>query len=198
MSKTLVLVTGNANKVREFNALFQKELGDGYQVVSIKELGYDAHIEENGKTFEENAMIKAKYAADLGYIGIADDSGLCVDHLSGAPGIYSARYSGNGDDANNEKLLYELRNVTGNDRSAKFVCAIACAFPDGKSFTVIGECPGVIGHSCIGDNGFGYDPLFYYPPFNKTFAQMSNEEKNRISHRAVATSLFTEKIKNYL
>lgn len=198
MSKTLVLVTGNANKVREFNALFQKELGDGYQVVSIKELGYDADIEENGKTFEENAMIKAKYAADLGYIGIADDSGLCVDHLSGAPGIYSARYSGNGDDANNEKLLYELRNVTGNDRSAKFVCAIACAFPDGKSFTVIGECPGVIGHSCIGDNGFGYDPLFYYPPFNKTFAQMSNEEKNRISHRAVATSLFTEKIKNYL
>ena len=198
MSKTLVLVTGNANKVREFNALFQKELGDGYRVVSIKELGYDADIEENGKTFEENAMIKAKYAADLGYIGIADDSGLCVDHLSGAPGIYSARYSGNGDDANNEKLLYELRNVTGNDRSAKFVCAIACAFPDGKSFTVIGECPGVIGHSCIGDNGFGYDPLFYYPPFNKTFAQMSNEEKNRISHRAVATSLFTEKIKNYL
>ena len=198
MSKTLVLVTGNANKVREFNALFQKELGDGYQVVSIKELGYDADIEENGKTFEENAMIKAKYAADLGYIGIADDSGLCVDHLSGAPGIYSARYSGNGDDANNEKLLYELRNVTGNDRSAKFVCAIACAFPDGKSFTVIGECPGVIGHSCIGDNGFGYDPLFYYPPFSKTFAQMSNEEKNRISHRAVATSLFTEKIKNYL
>lgn len=198
MLNTLVLVTGNANKVREFNALFQKELGSEYQVVSIKELGYDTDIEENGSTFEENAMIKAKYAASLGYIGIADDSGLCVDHLGGAPGIYSARYSGQGNDANNEKLLYELRDVSDDQRTAKFVCSIACAFPDGRSFTVTGECPGLIGHSCVGKNGFGYDPLFYYPPFDKTFAQMSDEEKNSISHRAVATSLFTSKIKNYL
>lgn len=198
MTNTLVLVTGNANKVREFNALFQKELGESYRVISIKELGYDADVEENGATFEENALIKAKYAASLGYIGIADDSGLCVDYLDGAPGIYSARYSGQGNDANNEKLLYELSNAKDGERSAKFVCSIACAFPDGRSFTVTGECKGMIGHTLVGDNGFGYDPLFYYPPFDKTFAQMSEDEKNLISHRAVATSLFTQKIKNFL
>lgn len=198
MLNTLVLVTGNMNKVREFNALFQKELGDDYRVISIKELGIDADIEENGKTFEENALIKAKFAASLGYIGIADDSGLCVDYLNGAPGIYSARYSGLGNDANNEKLLYELRDASDAQRSAKFVCSIACAFPDGRYFTVCGECHGIIGTSCVGDNGFGYDPLFYYPPFDKTFAQMSEEEKNQVSHRALATSLFTDKIKSFL
>lgn len=198
MLNTLVLVTGNMNKVREFNALFQKELGDDYRVISIKELGIDADIEENGTTFEENALIKAKFAASLGYIGIADDSGLCVDYLNGAPGIYSARYSGLGNDANNEKLLYELRDASDAQRSAKFVCSIACAFPDGRYFTVCGECHGIIGTSCVGDNGFGYDPLFYYPPFDKTFAEMSEDEKNQVSHRALATSLFTDKIKSFL
>jgi len=198
MDKRFVLVTGNANKVREFNALFQNEFGDEYSIVSIKELGFDTDIEENGSTFEENALIKAKYAASLGYIGIADDSGLCVDYLNGAPGIYSARYSGLGDAANNEKLLNELENVCGDKRSAKFVCSIACAFPDGRDFCVTGECQGTILTSLKGDNGFGYDPLFYYPPFEKTFAEMSNEEKNLISHRAIATKKFTNEIKNYL
>lgn len=198
MNNKLVLVTGNKNKVREFNSLFQKELGDKYEIVSIKELGYDTEIEENGSTFEENALIKAKYAASLGYIGIADDSGLCVDHLDGAPGIYSARYSGFGDAANNEKLLNELANVADQYRTAKFVCSIACAFPDGTSFCVTGECMGKILTSLSGNNGFGYDPLFYYPPFDKTFAQMNEDEKNLISHRAIATKLFTQKIKSYL
>ena len=198
MANKFVLVTGNKNKVREFNALFQQELGDEYTIVSIKELGFDADIEENGSTFEENALIKAKYAASLGYVGIADDSGLCVDYLNGAPGIYSARYSGRGDVANNEKLLNELQGVETNQRTAKFVCSIACAFPDGRSFTVTGECKGIILNSLAGDNGFGYDPLFYSPDFDKTFAQMSEEEKNLISHRAIATKLFTNQIKNYL
>ena len=163
----IVLASNNKHKVVELEYFINKmclEKGmDSIKVLTLNDIGFMGDIVEDGKTFEENAVIKASAVAKLGYIGVADDSGLCVDHLSGAPGIYSARYSGNGDDANNEKLLYELRNVTGNDRSAKFVCAIACAFPDGKSFTVIGECPGVIGHSCIGDNGFGYDPLFYTP-----------------------------------
>lgn len=198
MSVKFVLVTGNKNKVREFNALFQKELGDEYSIVSIKDLGFNADVDENGTTFEDNALIKARYAASLGYVGIADDSGLCVDYLNGAPGIYSARYSGNGDDANNEKLLCELKNVPRDQRTAKFVCSIACAFPDGRTFTVTGECHGVILNSLAGENGFGYDPLFYVPEFNKTFAQMSEDEKNLISHRAKATQLFTLKIKDYL
>lgn len=190
----IVLASRNKKKIRELNAILSEKLSS-VEVLSLDDIGLDGEIEENGITFEENAMLKARAVSALGYIGVGDDSGLSVDALGGAPGIYSARYSGEhgNDELNNKKLLSELECV--NDRNASFVCAIACSFPDGKGdFTVRGECRGEILREARGEAGFGYDPLFYYPPLEKTFAELTNDEKNSISHRGRAIQLFLERL----
>lgn len=188
----IVLASRNKKKIAELQVLISEYLKD-VRVLSLDDIGFVGDIEENGESFEENAMIKAKAVARCGYIGIGDDSGLAVNALGGAPGIYSARYAGeHGNDAqNNEKLLLELADK--NDRSAAFVSVVACAIPGGESFSVRGECPGVILKDYRGDGGFGYDPLFLYEPFGKTFAEMTMEEKNAISHRGIAMRAFAEK-----
>lgn len=189
----LVLSTRNKHKVQEFRSLF-KEFSDlDISVLSLDDIGYYGDIEENGKTFEENAICKASVPAKLGYIGIADDSGICVDALKGAPGIYSARFSGGSDEDNNDLLLEKLDGES--DRGAKYVCAIACVFPDHSAdFTVRGECFGRILTERRGEGGFGYDPLFYYEPFGKTFAEVDLAKKNTVSHRAVAMRSFIKKL----
>lgn len=185
-----VLATHNPNKIREMGAI----LGQfGVEVVSPKDLGITVDVEETGSTFAENAMLKAKAickAADLP--AIADDSGLCVDALNGAPGVYSARYGGPGlDDTGRWQLL--LRNMEGQtDRACWFVCAICCCFPDGTELTACGECPGTVAHEAHGDGGFGYDPVFWLPQYGKTMAELTPEEKNAISHRGKALRAFKE------
>ena len=193
----VVLATRNKNKINELRTFF-KELSDlDINVLSLDDIGYYGEIEENGSTFEENAITKASVPARLGYIGIADDSGICVDALNGAPGVYSARYSGGNDEDNNDLLLKELEDVS--DRGAKYVCAIACVFPDhSNDFTVRGECYGRILTERQGEGGFGYDPLFYYEPFGKTFAEVELEKKNKVSHRGVAMRSFIKKLAKVL
>ena len=192
----IVLASGNRHKIAELQAILKKYIPN-IEVLSMKEVGIDDDIIEDGSTFEENAMIKARAVAKHGYIGVGDDSGLAVEALSGAPGIYSARYAGEhgNDAANNAKLLKEMQDKT--DRAAAFVCAIACAFPEGeysgKDFCVRGEAKGEILYELQGEGGFGYDPLFYVEEYNKTFAQLSPDEKNSISHRGVASELFAKR-----
>ena len=191
----IVLSSHNKKKIAELDALMTEAGFEGIRVLSLSDIGYHDEIVEDGDNFEANAMIKAKAPHKDGIITVADDSGLCVDVLDGAPGIYSARYSGEdaNDALNNEKLLYELTDK--DDRSAKFVSVIACILPNGSSFTVRGECPGIILDSPRGENGFGYDPLFFVPCFNKTFAELTPEEKNSISHRGVAMRAFADELK---
>ncbi len=191
----IVLSSHNKKKITELYTLLSEAGFENIRVLSLSDIGYTDEIVEDGDSFEENAMIKAKAPAGSGIITVADDSGLCVDALDGAPGIYSARYSGEDADdrRNNEKLLRELGNK--DDRNAKFVSVVACVMPDGSSFTVRGECPGVILDSPRGENGFGYDPLFYIPSFDKTFAELSADEKNSISHRGVAMRAFADELK---
>ena len=187
MNKTKIIVaTHNPHKAKEIKAIFAK-LCDA-DVLTLSDVGYSDDIVEDGKTFEENALIKARVAASLGDIGIADDSGLCVDALGGAPGVYSARYAGepSNDKNNNSKLLAELKRSGSSDRSAKFVSVIGCVLSDGTEFTVRGECRGVILETQRGEGGFGYDPLFEPDGFDRTFAELSPEEKNSISHRGRA------------
>ena len=181
---TLVAATGNAHKLKELSHIF----GHLYTVVSMKELGFDQDIDENAETFAGNAAIKAEtVSAALNLPVIADDSGLAVDALNGAPGVYSARYCGHhGDDAaNNALLLQNMANIT--NRAAAFHCAIALKLPGRDTLIAEGICPGVILHAEQGNGGFGYDPLFLYEPLNKTFAQLTEEEKNAVSHRARAS-----------
>jgi XTP/dITP diphosphohydrolase len=193
----LVLATRNKHKIHEFKALFKEYSDLDVVVLSLDDIGYYGDIEEGGNTFEQNALIKASVAAKQGYIGIADDSGLCVNALGGAPGIYSARFSGGSDEDNNDLLLKKLEGES--DRSAKYVCAIACVFPDhSKDFTVRGECFGKILCERQGDGGFGYDPLFYYEPFGKTFAEVELSKKNTVSHRSVAMRSFINKLTKVL
>ena len=189
----IVLASRNAHKIKELYA-FLSPIDPSIEILSLDDIGFVGDIEENGTTFEENALIKAQTVADMGYIGIADDSGLAVDALDGAPGVYSARYAGgHGDDhANNMLLLEHIKDVPDERRTAQFVSVIACAFPGGSHAPIVcrGECPGTILHAYRGNGGFGYDPLFYYAPFDKTYAEMTPEEKNQISHRANAMQLF--------
>ena len=192
----IVFASGNKHKIEEFEAIIQRYI-PSIEVVSMKEAGIFDDIVEDGLTFEENAMIKARAVSKYGYIGVADDSGLSVDALGGAPGIYSARYAGEhgNDKKNNLKLLENMKNV--NDRGGAFVCAIACAFPSEygcSDFCVRGECPGIITHEERGEGGFGYDPLFFVEKFQRTYAELTPDEKNEISHRAVATELFASKL----
>lgn len=193
----IVIASRNKHKIQELEALLSKYVA-GVKLLSLDDVGIVGDIEENGTTFSENALIKARAAASSGKIGVGDDSGLCVNALDGAPGIFSARFAGEhgNDAANNEKLLRELSNKS--DRSAAFVCAIACVMPDGREITVEGRAEGTILHSASGNNGFGYDPLFYYPPLDKTFASLSPEEKNGISHRARAVEAFAKELAKIL
>lgn len=194
----IVLASRNKHKIEEWQATLGKYI-DGVEILSLDDAGVFGEIEENGATFEENAFIKARAAAEKGYIGVGEDSGLSVRALDGAPGVLSARYAGGhgNDAANNERLLSNLRDKA--DRSAKFVCAIACVFPENPDTGVCcrGETEGVILDEYRGSCGFGYDPLFYYEPFGKTFAEMSAEEKNSISHRGKAIQAFAEELKKY-
>lgn len=187
----IVLASRNKHKIIEWQNTLSKFI-DGVEILSLDEVGVFGEIEENGNTFKENAKIKAEAAAKSGYISVGEDSGLAVNALGGAPGVYSARYAGeHGDDnANNAKLLRELADKT--DRSAKFVCTIACVDEKGETEYFVGETEGVIIDERRGDGGFGYDPLFLYEPMGKTFSEMSGEEKNSISHRGKAIELFAE------
>ena len=175
----LVVATGNAHKLREIAQIFTE-----YEVVSQKQMGFDEDVEETGLTFAENALIKARAAAKaLNEIVLADDSGLCVDALNGAPGVFSARYCGyHGDDEKNRKVL--LQNMDGiADRKAHFTSAIALVFPDGKELVAEGHTYGEILHEETGDGGFGYDCLFFSDDLQKSFGVATAEEKNRVSHR---------------
>lgn len=191
----IVFASGNKHKIEEFGAIL-KRYAPNIEVVSMKEVGIFDEIVEDGTTFEENALIKARAVAKHGYIGVADDSGLAVDALGGAPGIYSARYAGEhgNDKKNNCKLLDDMKNI--ENREGAFVSAIACAFPADMpygDFCVRGECRGAILYEEKGAGGFGYDPLFFVEEYCKTFGELTPDEKNKISHRAVATEIFAKR-----
>lgn len=191
-----VLATHNAHKIQEMSEILGKY---GVEVVSPKELGITVDVEETGETFAENAMLKAKAICALAELpAIADDSGLCVDALNGGPGVYSARYGGEElDDKGRYMLLLEnLRGQT--TRAAHFACAIACAFPNGDTLTAEGRCDGTIAFAPMGDDGFGYNPVFFVPEKAKTFAQMTLAERTEISHRGRALANFAEKLETYL
>ena len=196
----LILASRNKKKIREVEAILATHF-PGVRILSLDDVGYVGDIEENGETYEENALTKARTAVEAGggrYAAIADDSGLSVDVLNGAPGVYSARYAGgHGDDAaNNALLLKNLADIPAAERTARFVCCIALVFPDGREMTVRGETEGIIINEARGEGGFGYDPYFYYEPFGKTFSELSAEEKNMISHRGKAIAKVAEILKN--
>jgi len=201
MQKTkIVFASANAGKIREVNYLINKNLnGLEIDLLGLKDVGFTDEIIEDGETFEENAEIKARAVFDkTGMICFADDSGLCVDYLNGAPGIYSARYGGGIPGEGTKRVLNELKSVPDDKRTAYFYCAIYCVIDKNTSFCVSGKCGGIITRKKIGGGGFGYDPIFYYPPENRTFAQMSDEEKNKVSHRALALEQFAKKIVKYI
>ncbi len=190
----IFIATKNQKKLKELERIL---IPMGFEVLSEKDLDEKfPDVEENGTTFEENALTKARAGLkNTGFISVADDSGICVDYLGGAPGIYSARYSGeHGDDeSNNDKLLSELDGVPEEKRTGRYVAAIACVFPDGREFTVRGECEGKIAFERNGTQGFGYDPLFISEL--GCFGLLSDEQKDSISHRGKALRLFKERLK---
>lgn len=178
----LLIASSNEGKIREIRQIMK-----GYKVLSLKDVGIDADVEETGTSFEENAIIKAREICRLsGMPSIADDSGLCVDYLNGAPGIYTARFAGEDkdDEANIQKLLGLLEGA--DNRRASFVSAAAVCFPDGTETVVRGECEGIIADKKYGNGGFGYDPVFFTEVYGRTFGELSDDEKNAISHRKIA------------
>ena len=192
----LVLASKNKKKLEEMNLLLSKM---GVEVCSEAEAGVDVEVEETGTTFEENSLLKAKAVMEAsGMPAIADDSGLRVDALNGAPGVYSARYGGPGltDEERYQLLLENMRGQM--PRTAKFVSVITCCFPNGDVLTARGECPGTIAFVPMGNDGFGYNPVFFVPEKKKTFAQMSLEERAAISHRGQAMKEFYKKLEEYL
>ncbi len=192
----IIFATSNEGKMKEIRQIMADS---GYEVVSLKEAGISADIEENGTTFEENAVIKASVIAKLtDELAMADDSGLEVDYMDKAPGIYSARFLGEDTsyDIKNNYILEKLADVPQEQRSARFVCAIALAYPDGRAITKRATIEGYIGYEIRGENGFGYDPIFMVPEYNKTTAELSMEEKNKISHRAKALAAMKEELTN--
>ena len=188
--KTLVLASGNKGKIAEIGEMLPE-----FSVIGYKDAGLDFEIEETGATFYENALIKAKAVSEaLGLPALADDSGLCVNALSGAPGIFSARFAGDGNDEHNiDKLLKELDGV--KDRSAKFVCSLVLYYPDGKIISAEGETNGEILFERAGKNGFGYDPIFYSEDLKKSLGEAYSKEKNSVSHRSRALKNLKEKLK---
>lgn len=182
----MIFATGNMGKMKEIKAI----LGDiGEEILSMKEAGIDMDIVEDGSTFEENAIIKAKAVMErTGQLALADDSGLEIDALNKEPGIYSARYMGEDTpyEIKNSNLIERMKGVKGKDRSARFVCVIAAAFPDGEIITTRGTIEGVIAEEPAGENGFGYDPIVYVPEYGMTTGQMNPDAKNAISHRGKA------------
>ena len=187
MEQKIIFATGNENKMKEIRMI----LADlGMPILSMKEAGSDVEVVEDGTTFEENALIKAteiaKYAENS--IVLADDSGLEIDYLNKEPGIYSARYAGENTsyDIKNNLLLQRMEGVPSEQRTARFVCAIAAAFPDGRTEVVRGTIEGIIGYEIAGEHGFGYDPIFYLPEYGCTTAELTPEKKNELSHRGVA------------
>jgi len=192
--KRIIFATSNEGKMKEIRLIMEDS---GYEVVSLKEAGISADIVEDGTTFEENAVIKASAIAKLtGELAMADDSGLEVDYMDKAPGIYSARFLGEDTDYDikNNYILDKLKDVPLEQRSARFVCAIALAKPDGSAVTKRATIEGYIGYEIRGENGFGYDPIFMVPEFDKTTAELSIEEKNKISHRAKALMAMKEEL----
>lgn len=192
--KKIIFATGNEGKMREVRMI----LADlGRPLLSMKEAGVQADIVEDGKTFEENAIIKAKAVMELtGQIAMADDSGLVIDALNGEPGIYSARYMGEDTsyDKKNQNLIDRLEGVPEEKRTARFVCAIACALPDGTVLTSEGVMEGIIGYESRGENGFGYDPIFYLPEYGVSSAELTPEKKNELSHRGKALREMRKKL----
>ncbi len=192
----IIVATGNEGKMAEIRQILQ---GEAICFSSLKDEGLlDVEIIEDGKSFEENAVIKARKISELtGQMVLADDSGLEVDALDKAPGIYSARYLGEDTpyEIKNAHIIQQLKDVKGEDRSARFVCAIACAFPDGRTITTRGVIEGQIGYEEKGENGFGYDPIFYVPELGCTTAELLPEEKNKVSHRGLALKAMYQKLK---
>ena len=191
-----ILASQNQHKLVEMQNILSAH---GVEVVLQSELGLHVEVEETGATFAENAMLKAKAVmAASGLPAIADDSGVCVDALSGAPGVYSARYGDPElDDVGRYRLL--LENMRGaRDRTAHFTSAIACVFPNGDTIEAEGICPGMIAYAPQGDGGFGYDPVFFLPQLRKTYAQLTPEEKAAVSHRGKALEVFDQKLREYL
>lgn len=193
----IFIATKNQKKLRELERIL---IPMGFEVLSERDFTESfPDVEENGVTFEENALIKANAGLkNTGLITVADDSGICVDYLDGAPGVFSARYSGeHGDDeSNNDKLLCELSGVELEKRTGRYVAAVACVFPDGRQFVVRGECEGKIGFERCGTGGFGYDPLFISEL--GPMALLTPEQKDSISHRGKALKLFKEELKKYI
>lgn len=182
----LAIATGNLHKLEEFQEL----LGHGFALVAV-----NVDVEESGSTFTENALIKAKAGClASGLPTLADDSGLAVDALGGRPGIHSARYAGPTSLEKITSLLGELENVSDSERTAAFHCALALVTPEGKTLTVEGITPGVIAQTPAGVGGFGYDPIFYLPDLGKTYAELTSEEKNRLSHRGRAVELLLNRL----
>lgn len=193
--KQIILATKNKNKLVEVKAV----LGNDYEVLSMEDIGIDVDVEENGTTFEENATIKAEAICKIcGKPVMADDSGLEIDYLGKKPGVLSARFLGHDTsyDIKNAKILEMLEDVPEEKRTARFVCSIAVAFPDRDTVVVRDTIEGIIGYESAGENGFGYDPIFYVPELKKTTAQLSMEEKNKISHRGKALVKMANRLKD--
>ncbi len=190
----IIFATSNEGKMKEIRMI----LADlPVEVLSMKEAGINVDIVEDGKTFEENAIIKAKAISEISNtIVLADDSGLEVDYMNKEPGVYSARFMGEDTpySVKNQAIIDRLANAVGEERSARFVCVIAAAFPDGRVSTARGTIEGLIGYEEKGDNGFGYDPIMYIPEYDMTTAQMSSELKNSISHRGKALELIKKEL----
>lgn len=194
----IIFATHNEGKMKEIREIL-KDLD--IELYSLKDAGIDVEIEENGTSFEENSIIKAKKICELtGEIVLADDSGLEVDYLNKAPGVYSARFLGEDTSytIKNQYIIDKLKNAKGEQRSARFVCVIACAFPDGKVITRTGVIEGYIAEKMSGSNGFGYDPIFYVPEYKCTTADMPSDLKNQISHRGKALKAMKEVLTNFI
>ena len=186
MDKKIIFATGNEGKIKEIKMIFEDTQ---WEVLSMKDVGIQVDVEENGNSFEENAIIKAKAIAKYcKEIVLADDSGLVVDALNGEPGIYSARYMGEDTSyvIKNENILDRMKDFKGEKRSARFICAVAAAFPDGQVITTQGVMEGELAQCSSGENGFGYDPIFYLPQYQSTSAELDSKTKNQISHRGKA------------
>lgn len=193
--KKIIFATTNKNKIREVNMMME---GFDVKLIPMSEMGIDVDIEETGTTFEENAIIKAKAICDLtGEIALADDSGLEVDYLDGAPGVYSSRFLGEDTpyEIKNDYIIDKLKDAKGDERSARFACAMAMVFPDGEVETCYGTIEGLIGYEQRGTNGFGYDPIVYVPEYEMTTGEMTPQLKNSISHRGKALEQMKEVMK---